>query len=121
MNGIFSKLYDGGPLIMYTILFILIAIIILFIIELIQNKNDDKAKELIKSLGWFTLVWGFFGQALGLVSAFDAIQAAGDVSPAILSGGLKRAILGPLFGTFTFLVARVAIIVLILKHKKTDE
>ena len=63
------------------------------------------------------MVWGFLGQMLGFISAFDAVQAAGDVSPSMLAGGLKVAILSPLFGMIVFLIARIGIIILNILNK----
>ena len=64
------------------------------------------------SVALFAIVWGFLGQIIGLISAFDAIEAAGDISPAILAGGLKISALSPAFGMFVFLVGRLGIIIL---------
>ena len=55
---------------------------------------------------------------IGLITAFDAIEAAGDISPSMLAGGLKIAILSPLFGMVVFLIARIGIIILNLLKKE---
>ena len=120
MNNIISKLNDGGPFFMYTTLIVLFIITGLFVYTLLKPKNP-KGFELIKSFGWFAIVWGFLGQSIGLIGAFDAIQAAGDISPSIVAGGLKVALLSPAFGMFTFLFARIFMIVLILLRKEKAE
>jgi biopolymer transport protein ExbB len=38
---------------------------------------------------------GFMGTVIGMVGAFDAIEAAGDISPAIVAGGIKVLFLPP--------------------------
>ena len=116
-NPFFARLNEGGPLFMYTTLFILIAIIALLIRGFLKPATRDKTITLVSSISLFVLVWGFLGQMLGLISAFDAIEAAGDISPSILAGGLKVAILSPLFGMIVFLIARIGIIILNLLKK----
>ena len=34
---------------------------------------------------------GFMGTVVGMIAAFDAIQAAGDISPTLVAGGIKVA------------------------------
>jgi len=36
---------------------------------------------------------GFFGTVIGMVAAFDAIEAAGDISPSVVAGGMKTALI----------------------------
>jgi hypothetical protein len=50
--------------------------------------------------------------------AFDNIAAAGEITPQHMAGGLKMALLGPLFGLITFLLARLGILVLHFKSRK---
>jgi len=116
-NPFFSRLDEGGPLFMYTTLILLIVIIALLIRGFVKPTTRDKTITLVSSISLFVLVWGFLGQMLGLIGAFDAIEAAGDISPAILAAGLKIAILSPLFGMFVFLIARVGIIILNILKK----
>ena len=108
--SITNLLNQGGPLFMYTSLLILIIIIVLLIKVFIRPNENSKSINLIKHLSLFVLVWGFLGQMIGLMGAFDAIQIQGNVSPAVLAGGIKVAILSPLFGMIVFLVARLGII-----------
>ena len=112
-----SLLNKGGPLFMYTTLIILIAIIVLLVKAFLKPENNEKIVDLVKHLSLFVLVWGFLGQMLGLIGAFDAIQAVGSPSPEILAGGIKVAILSPTFGMVVFLIARLGIIVLSLIKK----
>jgi len=116
-NPFIARLNEGGPLFMYTTLFILFVIIALLIRGFIKPNTRPKTITLVSSISLFVLVWGFLGQMLGLISAFDAIEAAGDISPSILAGGLKVAILSPLFGMIVFLIARIGIIILNLLKK----
>jgi hypothetical protein len=117
VNQFADRLNEGGPLFMYTTLLILIAIIALLVKAFIKSENNDKTISIIKHLSLFVLVWGFLGQMIGLIGAFDAIQIQGNVAPAVLAGGIKVAILSPLFGMVAFLIARLGIIVLTFVKK----
>ena len=54
---------------------------------------------------------------LGLITAFDALEASGAAEPAIIAGGLKVALLSPLFGLFTFSVSKLATLTLRIIQK----
>lgn len=41
---------------------------------------------------------GFMGTVVGMIGAFDAIQAAGDISPTLVAGGIKVALLTTMLG-----------------------
>jgi len=47
---------------------------------------------------------GFLGTVIGMVQAFDAIEAAGDISPTIVAGGIKVALLTTVFGLITAII-----------------
>lgn len=115
-------LNEGGPLFMYTTLIVLILCLFLIAKGLLKGDSDGKLKKLTSSLSLFALVWGFLGQIIGLIGAFDSIASFnGDIAPGLLAGGLKVALLSPAFGMFTFLIARVGIIALILKSKQKPQ
>jgi len=109
---LFDRLNEGGPFFMYPLFIILILLIILIVKAFLQKGSVDKTMSLISSISLFAIVWGFLGQIIGLIGAFDAIESIGEVSPAMLAGGLKIAFLAPVFGMFAFLVGRLGIIVL---------
>jgi biopolymer transport protein ExbB len=50
---------------------------------------------------------GFLGTVIGMVQAFDDIQKAGDISPTVVAGGMKVALLTTLFGIIVALVLQV--------------
>lgn len=118
MKALFRILNDGGPFFTYIILLLLLSIVILFVYTYLKkNQSSDKTIDLLKSLGWFVFVWGLLGSNIGLISAFDRVQAAGDIAPSVLAGGLKMALINPLMGFITFLIARIGIIILIATKK----
>lgn len=47
---------------------------------------------------------GFLGTVIGMVAAFDAIEQAGDISPSLVAGGIKVALLTTVFGLIVALV-----------------
>lgn len=120
MKQIIDKFNDGGPFFMYAILVLLIIILALFIKGLMDKKEYGKTIELIKSLSWFTIAWGFLGRTFGLIVAFDNVSAHGELTPSLLGAGLKMALLNPLFAIMVFLIARAGIIALTLMQKKEE-
>ena len=50
---------------------------------------------------------GFMGTVVGMIAAFDAIQAAGDISPTLVAGGIKVALLTTLFGLIAAVVLQL--------------
>ena len=109
---LFDRLNEGGPFFMYPLFFIIILLLILIVKGFLQKGSVEKTISLISSIALFAIVWGFLGQIIGLIGAFDSIEAVGDVSPAVLAGGLKIAFLAPVFGMIAFLVGRLGIIIL---------
>jgi hypothetical protein len=109
---LFDRLNEGGPFFMYPLFLILILLIILIVKAFLQKGSADKNISLISSISLFAIVWGFLGQIIGLIGAFDAIESYGEVSAEMLAGGLKVAFLAPVFGMFIFLVGRLGIIIL---------
>jgi len=77
-----------------------------------NQVSFEKFKSLAKQAALLGLVIGLFNAILGLVQAFDAIEAAGDIPPAMLAGGLKVALLSPLFGILTFIIGRTGTFIL---------
>ena len=63
-----------------------------------------------RGLVWLSLfislapMFGFLGTVVGMVSAFDAIETAGDISPSLVAGGIKVALLTTVFGLITAII-----------------
>ena len=66
-----------------------------------------------KGLVWISLfiaiapMLGFMGTVIGMIQAFDMIEAVGDLSPAVVAGGIKVAILTTVFGLITAIILQV--------------
>ena len=121
MVALLEKFNDGGPFFTYPILIILVIIVALFINAIVKKGGYEKIRQLIIHLSWFAVAWGFLGRTFGLIHAFDAVAAAGDLTPRLLAEGLKMAILNPLFGFIVFIIARVFLIILVTIKKETTE
>lgn len=69
--------------------------------------------RLEKGLIWISLfislgpMLGFFGTVIGMVGAFDAIEAAGDISPQVVAGGMKTALLTTVGGLIVGMILQV--------------
>ena len=50
---------------------------------------------------------GFLGTVIGMIQAFDAIQAAGDISPNIVAGGMKVALITTVGGLIVAMILQV--------------
>ena len=117
MTGLIGKFNDGGPIFTYSILIMLIAILVIFIRDLMGKGNYAKNKELLISIGWLAVAWGFMGRTIGLIKAFDMVSAHGELTPQLLAEGIKMALVDPLFGIFVFVIARIGIIIMIARQK----
>ena len=66
-----------------------------------------------KGLSWIGLcialgpMLGFLGTVIGLVVAFDAIEVAGDISPTLVAGGMKIALITTVFGLIVAMILQV--------------
>lgn len=69
--------------------------------------------KLEKGLVWVSLfialapMLGFTGTVIGMIDAFDSIQAAGDISPQIVAKGIKVALLTTVAGLFVGIILQV--------------
>ena len=50
---------------------------------------------------------GFMGTVIGMIGAFDSIQAAGDISPTVVAGGIKVALLTTVFGLVVAIILQI--------------
>lgn len=66
-----------------------------------------------KGLTWIGLfialapMLGFMGTVIGMIGAFDQIQAAGDMSPALVAGGIKVALITTVGGLIVAMILQV--------------
>jgi biopolymer transport protein ExbB len=66
-----------------------------------------------QGLSWLSLfialapMLGFMGTVVGMIDAFDAIAAAGDISPTVVAGGIKVALLTTVFGLVVAIILQI--------------
>jgi biopolymer transport protein ExbB len=66
-----------------------------------------------RNISWITLfialapMLGFMGTVIGMIDAFDSIQAAGDISPSLVAGGIKVALLTTVFGLIVAIILQI--------------
>jgi len=69
--------------------------------------------RLESGLSWLSLfiaiapMLGFMCTVIGMIQAFDNIEAAGDISPTIVAGGIKVALLTTVFGLITAIILQI--------------
>lgn len=69
--------------------------------------------QLEKNVSWISLfialapMLGFMGTVIGMISAFDKIQAAGDMNPSLVAGGIKIALLTTVFGLIVAIILQI--------------
>ena len=66
-----------------------------------------------KNVSWISLfialapMLGFMGTVIGMIGAFDAIAVANDISPAVVAGGIKVALLTTVFGLVVAIILQI--------------
>lgn len=66
-----------------------------------------------KGLVWIALfiaiapMLGFMGTVIGMIQAFDTIEVVGDISPAVVAGGIKVALLTTVFGLVAAIILQI--------------
>ena len=69
--------------------------------------------QLEKNVSWISLfialapMLGFMGTVIGMIQAFDKIQAAGDMQPSLVAGGIKVALLTTVFGLIVAIILQI--------------
>ena len=79
----------------------------------IVSYGSVQQSQLESGLSWISLFiaiapsLGFLGTVIGMINAFDAIQAAGDISPNIVAGGMKTALITTVGGLIVAMILQV--------------
>ncbi len=89
------------------------------------NKGPEAVEKAIVSYGavqmgllerglvWISLfiaiapMLGFMGTVIGMIGAFDKIEAVGDISPTVVAGGIKVALLTTVFGLIVAIILQI--------------
>ncbi len=79
----------------------------------INTEAEVQGSYLEQNCSWITFFiasapsLGFLGTVIGMVMAFDTIEKAGDISPTVVAGGMKVALLTTIFGIIVALVLQL--------------
>ena len=79
----------------------------------VVSYGSLQSSMLEKNCSWITLFiamapsLGFLGTVIGMVMSFDEIQQKGDISPTIVAGGMKVALITTIYGIIVALVLQV--------------
>ena len=89
--------FEGGVLFMSIISIFLVMTGVSFYL------HSDK----LKTYGNLALSTGILGSFIGLYSAFITIQQLGNVSPSVLAGGLRVALICTMYGILVYIISRI--------------
>lgn len=76
----------------------------------VVSYGSVQMSQMENGLSWISLFiavapsLGFLGTVIGMIQAFDAIQAAGDISPNVVAGGMKVALITTVGGLIVAII-----------------
>lgn len=79
----------------------------------VVSYGSVQMAKLENGLTWISLfigiapMLGFMGTVIGLIQAFDAIEVAGDISPALVAGGMKVALITTVGGLIVAIILQL--------------
>ena len=79
----------------------------------VTSYASVQVSNMEKGCSWITLFiamapsLGFLGTVIGMVISFDNIEVAGDISPNIVAGGMKVALITTIFGIVTAIILQL--------------
>ncbi|MBQ9583040.1 MAG: MotA/TolQ/ExbB proton channel family protein [Bacteroidales bacterium] len=79
----------------------------------VTSYGSVQMSQLEKGLSWISLfigiapMLGFMGTVIGLIQAFDAIEVAGDISPNLVAGGMKVALITTVGGLIVAIILQL--------------
>lgn len=86
-------------------------------IEMVEKSvvsyGSVEMSKLERGLVWISLfialapMLGFLGTVVGMILAFDAIEAAGDISPTLVAGGIKVALITTVGGLIVAIILQL--------------
>lgn len=79
----------------------------------VASYGSIQTGHLENGLSWISLfialapMLGFMGTVVGMIIAFDNIEQAGDIAPALVAGGMKVALLTTVFGLIVAVILQI--------------
>lgn len=105
-TSIYQLYQEGGVLFMSLITLCLVGVL------LAAWKMPSRVKE----LGITALVLGVISWSVGIYQAMGVLQKVNDISPSVLLGGAKVALIAPIWGCIVYIVS---LIIRIIQKPKT--
>lgn len=105
-TSLYELYQQGGVLFMSLITLCLVGVL------LAAWKMPSRVKE----LGIAALVLGIVSWAVGMYQAMGVLQINGDISPSVLLGGAKVALIAPIWGAIVYFIS---LVVRIIQKPKT--
>lgn len=79
----------------------------------VVSYGSVQMSQMENGLSWISLFiaiapsLGFLGTVIGMIQAFDAIQVAGDMSPNVVAGGMKVALITTVGGLIVAVILQL--------------
>ena len=79
----------------------------------VVSYGSVEQSKMEQNLSWISLFiaiapsLGFLGTVIGMIQAFDAIMVAGDMSPAVVAGGMKVALITTVGGLIVAVILQI--------------
>ena len=79
----------------------------------IVSYGSVQMGQLMNGMSWISLfigiapMLGFMGTVIGMIQAFDAIEVAGDISPTLVAGGMKVALITTVGGLVVAIILQI--------------
>ena len=79
----------------------------------VVSYGSVQTGKLEKGLVWISLcialapMLGFLGTVIGMIQAFDEIERVGDISPSVVAGGIKVALLTTVAGLIVAIILQI--------------
>jgi len=79
----------------------------------VVSYGGVEASKMEQNLSWISLFiaiapsLGFLGTVIGMIAAFDAIMIVGDMSPAVVAGGMKIALITTVGGLIVAVILQI--------------
>jgi len=88
---------EGGVIFMSILTLLLVGVLV----------SAKKYKDKVKPIGVLAFAIGLLSGLIRLLSIFDLVEAAGDISPSLLAGGIKMIFITMIYGLIILIISLV--------------
>ena len=86
---------EGGVIFMSILTLLLVGVLV----------SAKKYKDKVKPIGILAFAIGLLSTLIKLFSIFDFVEAAGDISPSLLAGGVKMIFISMIYGLIILIIS----------------